>query len=186
MKDDGQLADNTYSFSNKTEFYEDPVEQASMTAGYARDGRDPYNGKKGPSTAPVDGRTQGECKPGCKKEDPDAAMPAKSTNHPSVPVLTRSTASSSTQPNVRQAMPTPPTEWAMLVPPTLPFVRETSRKRGGSHDLDCECSARMHTPSPRSYTPKRPNSAQLPQQSQEERVPEGYVKQQVADHEVFA
>ena len=40
-------------------------------------------------------------------------------------------------------------------------------------------------PSPRSYTPKRPHSAQLSQQSQEERVPEGYVKQQVALHEVF-
>ena len=73
----------------------------------------------------------------------------------------------------------------MPVPLTLPFVRETSRERGGSHDLDRERSARVHMPSPRSYTPKRPNSAQLSQQSQEERVPEGYVKQQVADHEVF-
>ena len=73
----------------------------------------------------------------------------------------------------------------MPVPPTLPFVRETSCKRGGSHDLDRERSVRTHTPSPRSYTPRRPHSAQLSQQSQEERVPEGYVKHLVGDHEVF-
>ena len=73
----------------------------------------------------------------------------------------------------------------MPVPTILPFARETSRKRSGSHDIDRERPALMHTPSPRSNTPQRPSSAQLSQQSQEERVLEGYVMQQVVDHELF-
>ena len=43
----------------------------------------------------------------------------------------------------------------------------------------------MRTPSPQSSMPPRPSSLQLPQPPQEERVPDGYVRRQVAEKEVF-
>ena len=188
--EDGQLADDASSTSHNTVFYEDPFAQARVIAGHARGSGNapldeyPKEGRKVEdlrATMPVRSSSQpfaatlpmttasSSTQPttGCKEEDLRATMPVRSSSQPFAAALPMTTASSSTQPTPRQAMPTPPVEWAMPVAPTLPFAQETSRKRSGSHDIDRERPARTHTPSPRSNTPQRPSSAQLSQQPQE-------------------
>ena len=81
------------------------------------------------------------------------------------------------------AMPTSTTERSHPPPPTLPLARPV--KRGGSNDLEGERPAWMRTPSPQSSMPPRPSSPELSQHPQDERVPDGYVRRQVAEKEIF-
>ena len=100
----------------------DPVEQASRMAGHARDGGDAYHGKKGPGTTPMDVRPRG-MQTGTQEEGFRCGDAGEDDQSPEcsgvdevdcnfVDAAKRDTGDAYT-----------PTEWAMPVPPTLPFVR---------------------------------------------------------------
>ena len=129
-------------------------------------------------------------------EDPtvqvqEMSRAAASSDQPTLPTTAQQMQVVPAMPEeVKKEPPTQVVQPAMVAPtqvatPVLPFTRNNPVKRSGSDDIEGERPARMRTPSPKSSLPPRPSRPQLSQVSQEERVPAGSVRRQVAERDML-